>query len=128
MTRAPSWLACLAVTASTLYACRSSTLQPPTEQQARQIDSAVRDHIESRSGGTSYLRVLDVERGSLRNVQIEEIGRATTLRRRAFRVSATGVDEDGTALNVAFYVVQAGPIFIVDTAVVASDRDFGFAP
>lgn len=128
MSRPPSWLVCLAVTAGTLYACRSSTLQPPTEQQARQIASAVQAFIASRAGGTSSLPLLDVERGTLRNVHIEEMGRATTLRRRAFRVSATGVDEDGTALNVAFFVVQSGPIFVVDTAVVSSDRAFGFAP
>ena len=128
MSRPPSWLVCLAVTTGTLYACRSSTLRPPTEQQARQITSAVQAFIASRAGGTSSLPLLDVERGVLRNVQIEEIGRATTLRRRAFRVSATGVDEDGTALNVAFFVIQSGPIFVVDTAVVSSDRAFGFAP
>jgi hypothetical protein len=109
-------------------ACAGSTeLAPPEPEEGRLIRSAVRAYVtrEARDGNVT---LWDVQRGATRPVRVQEVGEPETVRSRYYLVPANAVSADGERLEVAFFVVAAGPVYVVDTAVIAPKRAVRFGP
>lgn len=110
-------------------ACRvARELPPPTPDQTQQITAAINAYLKSQATDGTTLTLRDVASGADRTVQIGQVGRPQVARSRYFLVPAQATIEGQETVNVAFFVLQTGPIFVVDTAVIAPTARVRFGP
>ncbi|MGH7545280.1 MAG: hypothetical protein ACREKI_03765 [Gemmatimonadota bacterium] len=110
-----------------LTACRgSSELAPPGPEERAAILGAVRAHLPE--GTRAELVLTDPAAGQPRTLEVVKVGEVRVVRSRLYRVEAQGVDAEGGSHPIRFYVVQTGPVFVVDTAVLAPRGSAAFAP
>jgi hypothetical protein len=100
-----------------LVACREpSELARPASEVRNAVLDAVRAYLPE--GARAKWVVQPQGAGEPRTIEVVEIGGVSVVRSRLYRVEARGVDAEGRAHPIHFYVVQTGPVFVVDTAVI----------
>lgn len=123
----PARRAVLALAAALLAwgACgRPSELPSLTGEERAAIRKAVEDHLAQRP----RLPLWDEGAGRERSVEVHRVGAISVLRSRLFVVEAEGRDPEGRRHPVRFYVRAAGPVFVVDTAILPAPGRPPFAP
>lgn len=99
-----------------LVACReASELAAPGPEVRRAVLDAVRAGLPEGDGA---LVVRPQGGGDPRALEAVQVGDVRIVRSRLYRVEARGRDADGNTVPIQFYVVQTGPVFVVDTAVI----------
>lgn len=107
-----------------LAACRgASELPPPGPQERQAILKAVRDHLPE---GQLVLQTPGA--GEPRTLEVVKVGDVRVLRSHLYLVEGEGVDAEGGAHPIRFYVLQTGPVFFVDTVVIPAKGSPAFAP
>ena len=110
-----------------LATCRgTSELPPPGPEERAAIVAAVRAHLPEGPGAGIVLT--DPAAGEPRALEGVKVGDVRVVRSRLYAVEAQGVDAEGRSHPIRFYVVQTGPVFVVDTAVIAARGSPAFAP
>lgn len=111
-----------------LPGCRGpSELPPPGPEEARRIRAAVDAYLARESSEATPLSLLGVGSGVTRSVTVETIGDPRIVRSRYFQVPARA-RVDGSTADVVFFVLANGPVYVVDTAVIAPAREARFSP
>ncbi len=126
MSRTGGWTsaAALALALGAPLGCRSTELAPPTAQERQLIQSAVQAYIDRAPEAELSAGVAD-RPGEARRVRVQTVGEPRTLRSRLFVVPARGLTRQDERVQLDFYVLQTGPVFVIDTVVVpASGRRF----
>lgn len=109
--------------------CRAESELPlPTREEQAAIRKAVTDYVAT-AGEADGLILRDDAAALDRAVRVRTIDRRIrVLRSRLFLVEGEGEDADGRRYPLHFYVLQAGPVFVVDTAHIPAPRSSTFAP
>lgn len=107
--------------------CRGpSELTPPTPEERAAIVKAVHDYLPEGPGSTLELRDEGAE--ATRTLQGVRTGRVGVVRSRLYRVEGEGTDAEGRRHPIRFYVLQSGPVFVVDTVLIPAPGRPGYAP
>ncbi len=118
---------CALLLAGAPSACRGpSELPPPTPAERQASLAAVQAYLPQGPG--SGLVLWDAAAGRELELKGVRVGRVETARSRLFLVEGEGRDAEGNWHSIRFYVIQSGPIFVVDTAVIAAPSAPRFAP
>lgn len=119
----------LAVLLAILGACgRTPEIPPPSKAERAAILQAVQDYVARRSGPDGLV-VRDDGAGTDRTLQVQYVSRAVkVVRYRLSLVEGQAEDAEGKRYPIRFYVLQSGPIFLVDTVHVPAPGTPPFAP
>lgn len=118
---------CALALAVALAACRgASELPPPGPQERQAILKAVHDHLPE--GPRAQLVLQAPGAGEPRTLEVVKVGDVRVLRSHLYLVEGQGVDAEGGAHPIRFYVLQTGPVFFVDTVVIPAKGSPAFAP
>lgn len=129
MMRSLSGTASLVLLPALFAACgRAPELAPPSKAEQGAILQAVQDYA-GRHGGPSGLVLRDDAAGTDRTLRVTHVGkRVKPIRYRLSVVEGEGEDAQGERYPIRFYVLQSGPVFIVDTAHIPARGVPAFAP
>ena len=107
---------------------RGSELPRPTPDQVQRITAAVDAYLAAQATRDRSLTLHDPAMGTDQTVRVGRLGQPRVVRSRYYVVPAAGTTREQEGVDIAFFVLETGPVYVVDTALIAPMDRVRFGP